>query len=799
MSNMATLPIFMVITFTLIAAALVIALAISIHNRPPSLEYLKNTTDIHQLIKAAHYYVDIPNAPAIRAEAIRTLGHIGNPEAVEALIKALNTPDADARRAIITALGASRSSQAIAPLINLLKNPATFKNKPLHEELQRVLRTFGQAGAQLLRQAFAEGPDSVKIATAHIMADMAGEQVLDTLIAGLNTTNPNVETAVTQALTKIGPEAAKKLLPSLNHAAPSIRANTAIILGHIANPVAMDPLIDRLEQEDDLPARQAIVTALDTLGWKPANSTAGAIYWIAKHRWDQCAALGQKAIDPLLKVIRAPDAEQETKHQATQTLAKIGKPALLTLTQLLTHQDPLIRQLAAAALGTLGDESTLDALTQVTTDHSWQVRLAAVQALGEIGVPQSFEAVLNTLKDSMPDIRIAALAALAKIGGPKAESQLIKVLLGSDRAIHPYAAQALDTLGWRPDFTETSAAYRIAKKQWKQCVAIGRPAVKPLMAALPNAERADRKAIAETLAAIGDPRAKNAMVIYWIDENEWDKCIELGANAVPALVAALDDHPNRADIIGVLGEIGEAKAVEPLCALLNDPEPAVGEAAVAALIKIRKPAVPAMLHIIQDTTDRHPVQVKQAAIHILGELMAPQAIGPLLSVFQSKADASLRKAAAETLGMLGDKRAIEPMLAAMKNDQEAWEIRKAATLTLGRLKAAKTTPQLIHTLNGWQELGYLRQAAAEALGNMGDDRAIEPLLNSLKEKNFVDTVVEALSKIKSNKAVEPLIDLLDSTDRTLVIAAGDALKNITGKKFGAERAQWDRWWRTQRR
>jgi len=472
----------MVITFILIAAALAIAVIISNRNRPPSLEHLQTTTDIDQLVKAAAYYVDLPEAAAIRAEAIKTLGRIGSPEAVEALIDNLTTPDMDTRQAVISALSETQSSQALFPLINQLKISATFKKPDFRKELERVLRSFGAEGTRALCAAFSEGPDSIRIAVASILEDAANEQSLDVLIAGLETTNPKVEEAVIKALTKIGAAAAKKLLPSLNHASPAIRANAAAILGRIREPVALDPLIDQLEQENDLTTRQAIVRALDGLGWKPANSAAGAIYWISKERWDQCAALGETAIEPLLAVIQSPDADKETKHQATQTLAKIGTPALPALSRLMTHQDPLVRQLAAAGLGAMGDENAADALVQAAADHSWQVRLAAVQALGKIGVPAGFNAVLNALKDSMPEIRAAAVETVGKIGGPKAENQIIRVLMGADWEIHPQAAKALDALGWQPDFTETGAAYWIAKKEWKKCLAIGRPAVNPLMA-----------------------------------------------------------------------------------------------------------------------------------------------------------------------------------------------------------------------------------------------------------------------------------------------------------------------------
>ena len=68
------------------------------------------------------------------------------------------------------------------------------------------------------------------------------------------------------------------------------------------------------------------------------------------------------------------------------------------------------------------------------------------------------------------------------------------------------------------------------------------------------------------------------------------------------------------------------------------------------------------------------------------------------------------------------------------------------------LKASKNLKGLIEALN--DKYGDFRLEAARALGNIGDSRAIEPLIEALKdEDNYVrEAARAALEKIKAKKS-----------------------------------------------
>ena len=54
----------------------------------------------------------------------------------------------------------------------------------------------------------------------------------------------------------------------------------------------------------------------------------------------------------------------------------------------------------------------------------------------------------------------------------------------------------------------------------------------------------------------------------------------------------------------------------------------------------------------------------------------------------------------------------------------------------------------------------VRRDAAEALGEIEDERAVEPLIQNLKDKNIRSEVIYALGKIGDERAVDPLIQAL---------------------------------------
>lgn len=138
--------------------------------------------------------------------------------------------------------------------------------------------------------------------------------------------------------------------------------------------------------------------------------------------------------------------------------------------------------------------------------------------------------------------------------------------------------------------------------------------------------------------------------------------------------------------------------------------------------------------------------------------------------------------AAEALGEIGDVRALEPLIQALRNSDsfERYEYRERALVpALVKLGEAAIGP-LIQTL---KEKGtFFPGNAARALVEIGKP-AVEPLIQALKDKDSTSKsrklAIFALQEIGDARAVEPLNEAMKDEDNESVRKiAQDALENI---------------------
>jgi HEAT repeat protein len=117
-----------------------------------------------------------------------------------------------------------------------------------------------------------------------------------------------------------------------------------------------------------------------------------------------------------------------------------------------------------------------------------------------------------------------------------------------------------------------------------------------------------------------------------------------------------------------------------------------------------------------------------AAVDALSNTGDPQYVPPIIGVLRHS-DAHARVVAAEALGRLNTMTAVEPLRALLQDP--AWDVRRAAAEALGRLKDPAAVEALTQILVDRDV--DVREATALALGRMDDRRAIGPLVKSLKD------------------------------------------------------------------
>ena len=169
-------------------------------------------------------------------------------------------------------------------------------------------------------------------------------------------------------------------------------------------------------------------------------------------------------------------------------------------------------------------------------------------------------------------------------------------------------------------------------------------------------------------------------------------------------------------------------------------------------------------------------QVQMQVIGALGQIRDPRILEPLLELFPQTAHTH---AVGRVLGWLGDDRAVEPMLDALSADTPL--MRSSAADALGHLGDKRAIDPLIEALK--DENKYVRQAAAIALGNLGSSQAVEPLIEALADPSgeVSPWVAGALGQIGDARSVEPLIQIL-MTDTQFSFYAAIALGEIGDKR-----------------
>lgn len=196
-----------------------------------------------------------------------------------------------------------------------------------------------------------------------------------------------------------------------------------------------------------------------------------------------------------------------------------------------------------------------------------------------------------------------------------------------------------------------------------------------------------------------------------------------------------------------------------------------------------------------------------------------QWVGTYVSEMQDKLDRTapdvlaswVRNKAVEVLGQLGDARAVQPLIEAVKSESgdsqvkeppqlQPWIGFRKALIRLASQGAVK--PELLLALLSERSSIFLRSLAGEILGSLGDQRAVGPLADLLRSgcDGWVAPVLRKLRWQPSNSeerlclaiaegeyhqaaaegaaAIRPLVDIMRHSSASAAIGAVNALESL---------------------
>ncbi len=138
----------------------------------------------------------------------------------------------------------------------------------------------------------------------------------------------------------------------------------------------------------------------------------------------------------------------------------------------------------------------------------------------------------------------------------------------------------------------------------------------------------------------------------------------------------------------------------------------------------------------------------------------------------------VRQAAAEALGQMGDTTAVNALVEAYKDADQY--VRCAVVEALEQLDTTAVLPFMVRALNDNDP--YVRTCGAKSLSKIGstDPRLIKPLLTALKDNDAQVRwyIVEALMPFKDQQVISALIPVLSDTKMSVRKVAMDALVNM---------------------
>jgi len=322
-------------------------------------------------------------------------------------------------------------------------------------------------------------------------------------------------------------------------------------------------------------------------------------------------------------------------------------------------------------------------------DEDWALREEAATLLGGFADPRAITPLIDALHDEDRAVREAAATSLRKIGRAGLPA-LTRALQDPNGNVQEAAVSIL------MDLADTST-------------------VEPLIECLASKNWVMRMHAAKALGALGDERSVRPLIPLLMDPvkavrvDTSDALARLGSVAVMSLLAALrhDEWILRLHACEALGKMSAEEAVEPLCQLmLNDRDAAVRQDAAKALGAIgNHQALEALTSALMD------LDVRPFAAEALGKLKDMRAVPTLIDIVTGKGRPSnsrkvpscgdesgelyleemeVQEQAMAALAEIGDERAIEPLIGALKDTR----LRSAAAACLGRFGLRVADPLL---------------------------------------------------------------------------------------------------------
>lgn len=423
---------------------------------------------------------------------------------------------------------------------------------------------------------------------------------------------------------------------------------------------------------------------------------------------------------PVARALRTPNTPEE-KLKYLQEYATSNTKVI----QFLHDSDARVRAKAVEVLGNLNafstdsreerepdPETALPLVRLALKDSSPQVRAAAIEAIDAIRSYDDAALLVEALHDLDASVVLVAEKSLADLPDASATPVLTEIYRNQQYSseVRDQAFSTLVTLcdpSSTPLFVqglETAQGVSLTAAEGLVCTLEKQPDPSAFQPVLDAEEHTEDLGVREYLIrALGDTKNPAALPILVRLANSHHPTLAppavaaLGSlgdrRALPILTELLRDsnHNIRVAAASSFSKFADFTAPPELIAALFDPDAGMAISATKAVTNSHDPrALDAVIAKLPDSM----------AIYVLGKTHDAQGFPALVAVLQNPANETNRRGAAATaLGELGDMRAVDPLIAALNEDNFA--ITQSSVSALAALKDKRAIEPLQRTRARW--------------------------------------------------------------------------------------------------